>query len=394
MKIPISQQLQKTPPYPFAEVDKLVANLRAQKISPIDFGVGDPSDPTPDFVISAAQKSLEKNKFFGYPQNFGNPDFCAAAAKYLQKNFSVNLDSEKEITVTNGSKEAVFHYSFCHLNPGDTAIVPTPGYPSMKNGTRFCGATPFYVPLLPENNFLIDFEKIPDEIAEKAKIIWIQYPNSPTGASPDLNWYKKFYEWAQRKNLIIAADEGCYIDIFFEKKPHSILEISKKNVITFYSLSKRNNMTNYRIGWVAGDENLVGLFKKFKLNVDSGVINCAQDAAIAALADENHIKKMRENYAEKKKILLAGFKKAGLPQCHSDATFYLWQRAPKNLSGVEFAKKLLAPEIAVVCTPGQWISDPDSQNGENPGENFVRFALVPTIEKVKIAAEKIAAMKF
>ena len=388
MSYPLSAPLSQTPPYPFAEVDKLVAKLKDQGIKPIDFGVGDPSSPTPDFIVKAAQESLQKNIKFGYPNNFGNTDFRESAQKYMKKNFNVELDSDNEIAVTNGSKEAVFHYAFCHLNPGDIAIVPTPGYPSMKNGTRFVGATPFYVPLLEKNNFLIDYKSIPVDIAKKAKIIWIQYPNSPTGACPSLDWYKEFYDWAQKNDLIIAADEGCYIDIYFEKKPHSILEVAKEGVITFYSLSKRNNMTNYRIGWVGGDAELVQIFKKFKLNVDSGVINCAQDAAIVALNDEQHIQEMREEYAEKRKILLDVFDSIGLQSCIPDATFYIWQKAPKGMNGVDFAKKLLSEELAIVCTPGAWISELDF-TGYNPGEDFVRFALVPTLEEVKIAAEKI-----
>ncbi len=385
MNFPISRPLSDTPPYPFAEVDKLVANLKAQNITPIDFGVGDPTSPTPDFIVQAAQKSLAENTQFGYPSNFGNPNFREAASAYMKRSFGVALDMDREIAVTNGSKEAVFHYGFCHVNPGDTVIVPTPGYPSMKNGVRFAGGTPFYVPLREENNFLIDFESIPDEVADKAVMIWTQYPNSPTGASPSLDWYRKFYAWARSHDLIIAADEGCYIDIYFGDKPHSILEVAKEGVITFYSLSKRNNMTNYRIGWVGGDADLVGIFKKMKLNVDSGVINASQDAAIVALEDEDHVASMREEYKTKQDILLSAFRDIGLPECLPDSTFYVWQKAPEGMTGVDFAKKLLSPEIAIVCTPGAWISELDFE-GENPGENFVRFALMPTLEQVEQAA--------
>jgi len=384
----VSKPLSNTPPYPFLELRKLANNLREQGISVIDFGIGDPSSPTPDFVIQAAQKSLQEKSKAGYPADFGNQDYLQACADYLKKNFQVELDSKTEIGITNGSKEAVFHYAFCHLNPGDIAIVPTPGYPSMKNGTIFAGATPFYVPLKEENNFLIDYQAIPEDIVRKAKIIWIQYPNSPTGASPSLDWYKDFYTWASQNDIIIAADEGCYIDLYFDKKPHSILEVARENIITFYSLSKRNNMTNYRIGFVAGDEKLVQLFGRLKSNIDSGIIDCAQDAAIAALRDDNHVQSMRDEYREKKEILLDGFRAVDFDVREPDATFYIWQKAPQGMTGVEFAKKLLEKDLAIVCTPGAWISQDDFL-GQNPGENFVRFALVPTKEEVKTAVERL-----
>ncbi len=385
---PIANPLKNTPPYPFAEVDKLVANLKEQGITPIDFGVGDPTSPTPDFVVAAGQASLAGNTTYGYPANFGTPEFRTAASDYMKRGFGVTLDSDTEIAITNGSKEAVFHYAFCHVNPGDTVIIPTPGYPSMKNGVRFCGGDPFYVSLKEENDFLIDYESIPQEVVDKAIMIWTQYPNSPTGASPSLEWYKGFYTWARKNNLIIACDEGCYIDMYFKDKPHSMLEVGKEGVITFYSLSKRNNMTNYRVGFVAGDPELVGLFKKVKLNVDSGVINAAQDAAIVALDDDIHFQEMNQEYAEKQTILLDAFRSIGLEIRVPDATFYVWQKAPAGMTGVEFAKSLLVPEIGIVCTPGEWITELDYE-GFNPSTKFVRFALMPALENVQVAADKI-----
>jgi LL-diaminopimelate aminotransferase len=306
----------------------------------------------------------------------------------MNKRFGININPDKEICSTVGSKEAVFHFPQAFINKNDIVILPNPGYPPMKTGTIFAGAIPYFISLIEENNFLLDYKSIPEDIANKAKIIWINYPNSPTGACATREYYEGLIAWAHENNIIIAADEGCYIDTYFDKKPISILELDKEGIITFYSLSKRNNMTGYRIGWVAGDEKIIEKFKKLKTNIDSGTPDFIQAGAIVALEDESHAEQMRNEYKEKRNIMLEAFKEIGLPNCKSEATFYLWQKAPQNMNSVEFAKELLSKELAIVVTPGAWISDID-KDGFNPGDKYVRFALVPPLEDVKIAAEKI-----
>lgn len=390
MKICLSDPLKNTAPYAFAEVDKLVQSLREQGVSPIDFGVGDPSSPTPDFIVQALQNSAEQNTTTGYPSYIGQKSFRIAATEYMQRRFGILLDPETEITSNIGSKEAIFHFPFGHLNPGDLVIIPTPGYPPMRTGTRFCRGEIYSVGLFEENDFLIDFENIPEDIAKRAKILWLNYPNSPTGKTAPLSWYKNLVEWAQKYEIILAADEGCYIDIFFSNTPpHSLLEVTKKGVIAFYSLSKRNNMTGYRVGFACGDSELISTFKKVKTNIDSGTPNFIQDAAIAALRDDTHIESMRKEYLEKQNILLNALSEIGLPKPRIDATFYIWQKAPKGMNGIELAKRFLDPKLGIVTTPGAWISEVDSSNGKNPGEDFIRFALVPSIEEVQEAAKRI-----
>jgi LL-diaminopimelate aminotransferase len=205
--------------------------------------------------------------------------------------------------------------------------------------------------------------------------------------APDSFW-EEAIAWAKKWNVIIASDE-CYTELYFDenKKPRSILEFTKEGVVVFGSLSKRSNMTGYRIGWVAGDTEIVSAFKKVKTNIDSGVPTFIQDAACVALSDETHVAEMRKKYRARKEVLFDAFRSIGLPVREPEATFYLWQKVPEGMTGVDFAKKLLDPKIAVVVTPGGWISD--EVRGENPGENFVRFALVPDLESTKIAAEKI-----
>ena len=388
MEVMYSERISDTKPYPFAEIDKKVSDLRASGQRVIDFGVGDPASPTPDFVIDALLAAGRKHACTGYPSYIGSPGFREAAAKYMKATFGLNLNPDTQLSSTIGSKEAVFNFPLGFVNPGDVVICPTPGYPVYETGTRFAGARPYMVPLLPENNFLIDLKAIPVKIAQKAKIIWTNYPNSPTGVTAPKEWLEELLAWSRKYNVIIAADEGCYIDIYFGERPLSILELAGDaydGVITFYSLSKRNNMTGYRAGFVAGDQRIIDGFKKVKTNIDSGTPNILQDVSALALLDMEHIRQVREEYREKRKLMMAAFEFAGLPKTPGDATFYLWQQGRAEMSGLDFAARLL--DLGIVVTAGATISQ--TVDGKNPGEDFVRFALVPSIEDVKYAAELI-----
>ena len=386
MKIQISNRLAGLTGYAFAEVDNEVAKLKKSGITPIDFGVGDPKEPTPKVVRSAIKKAVDKRKSSGYPSYIGTDGFRQEIARWYRKRFGVNLDYEAEITSTIGAKEAVFNFPEAFINPGDYAIMPNPGYPPYDRGTLFAEGKPYFVPLLEENNFLMDLSSIPRETARKSKILWINYPNNPTGAIAPKEFFKEAIDFGHDNNIIVASDE-CYTEIYFGKKPHSILEFSKEGVVAFNSLSKRSAMTGYRVGWVAGDESIVSAFRKLKTNIDSGTATFVQDAAIAALRDEKHVEKMRNEYGQKITIMADALAEAGLEDCRPEATLYMWQKTPQNTGSVAFAKRLLQKDLAVVVTPGEWIST--SFNGFNPGKNYVRFAFVPTLEETRKAAERI-----
>ncbi|MBI2653846.1 aminotransferase class I/II-fold pyridoxal phosphate-dependent enzyme [Candidatus Woesearchaeota archaeon] len=386
MQTKISNRLSSLTGYAFAEVDNEVAKLRKSGIAPIDFGVGDPKEPTPEIVRNAIKKAVDERKSSGYPSYIGTDEYRKALAEWTRRRFGVNLDYQKEITSTIGAKEAVFNFPEAFLNLGDYVIMPNPGYPPYERGTLFAEGRSYYVPLLKEKDYLMDLSSIPREIVKKTKILWINYPNNPTGAVATEEFFREAIDFGHDNNIIVASDE-CYTEIYYGKKPHSILEFSKEGVVSFQSFSKRSAMTGYRIGWVAGDESIVSAFKKLKTNIDSGTPTFIQDAAIAALSDEKHVEKMRQEYKEKRDILVDALVSAGLEDCTPNATLYIWQKTPKGINSVEFAKKLLQKEIAVVVTPGAWISK--KFNGLNPGENYVRFALVPTLDETKKAAERI-----
>ena len=389
MNIRPSRRLASLPPYAFAEIDKKVQALRDLGVTPIDFGVGDPTEPTPGFVIERLTPSAREHAHGGYPSYIGSKTFRAAAADYMHRRFGVKLDPDTEISSSGGSKESIFNFPEAFIEQGDIVICPSPGYPPMKTGTIFAEGVPYFVPLLEKNGFLIDYEAIPEDIAHRAKMIWLNYPNSPTGAVATKEYYKGLIDWAHRNNIIIAADEGCYIDIYFDEKPVSILEMAREGIIAFYSLSKRNNMTGYRIGFVCGDENLIKIFKRLKTNIDSGVPNMIQDAAALALADDVHVESMRRLYREKRQLLQKALGQIGLEATRSAATFYLWQKVPG--SDVAFAEKLLDPAIGIVVTPGSLISDA-CEGGINPGEGYVRFALVPSLAEIQEAAKRLSSL--
>ena len=386
MNIKISNRLNSISSYAFAEVDNEVAKLRKLGIKPIDFGVGDPKEPTPDIVRRAIKKSVDRRKSSGYPSYIGTDEFRQEIARWHKRRFGVNLDYEAEITSTIGAKEAVFNFPEAFLNPGDYAIMPNPGYPPYDRGTLFAEGKPYFVPLLKENNFLMNLGSIPKEIVKKSKILWINYPNNPTGAVAPEEFFKEAIDFGHDSNIIVASDE-CYTEIYFKEKPHSILEYSKEGIVVFQSLSKRSAMTGYRVGWVAGDKSIISAFKKLKPNIDSGTPTFIQDAAVSALRDEKHVGKMRQDYKQKRDILIDALTSIGLEDCTPDATLYIWQKTPKNTDSVGFAKRLLQKDVAVVATPGEWLSN--IFKGFNPGSDYVRFALVPTLQETKEAAKKI-----
>ncbi|MBN2553871.1 MAG: aminotransferase class I/II-fold pyridoxal phosphate-dependent enzyme [Spirochaetales bacterium] len=391
MKFEGSQRLRGIGTYAFAEVDKKVEELKARGITPIDFGVGDPTAPTPQIVRRAAAEGLERRKSSGYPSYIGEAEFREAVAAWVERRFAVALDPQTEISSTVGSKEAVFNFHEGILDPGDVVLCPSPGYPPYTRGTLFAEGIPCQVPIRKEGNFLMDLSEIPEETARKAKLLWLNYPNSPSGATADQRYYREALEFARRYELIIASDEA-YSEIYFGDPPISILNVAREGVLVFNSLSKRSAMTGYRIGWVMGDPDLVANFRKVKTNIDSGTPTFIQDAAVAALSDEEHVLGFREQYRQKRDILCAALIAAGLEDCTPPATLYVWQKVPEGFSSLEFATRLLDEKTAIVTTPGDWICEPTAA-GENAGQGYVRFALVPSIEDTRLAAERISRLR-
>ena len=392
MEIRPSRRIASLGAYAFAEVDAAAERLRAEGVDVIDFGVGDPTDPTPALVREAVKTAVDARARSGYPSYIGDGGFRTAAAAWLGRRFGVAIDPAKEVSSTIGSKEAVFHFPLALVDPGDLVLIPSPGYPPYARGTQFAGGVPWFYPVRKEDGWLPDLKRIPEEVARKARILWINYPNSPSGALAPLPFLKEAAAWCRARGIVLASDEAYSEFYFGEERPASALQCGNEGIVAFFSLSKRSYMTGWRVGFAAGDPAIIALFRKVKTNIDSGTPTFIQDAAAAALSDEAHVEAMRREVRARRDVLCAALKSIGLPDCTPPATLYLWQRVPAGMTSVEFAKRLLDPKVALVTTPGAWISDPLA-DGTNPGEGFVRFAFVPSLEDTKRAADRLKSLR-
>jgi len=391
MEIVPSKRLRSLAPYAFAEVDASVARLKREGVQPIDFGVGDPTSPTPPPVREACREAVHRRAAAGYPAYAGAPEFRQAAARWLQRRFGVTVDPESEVLATIGSKEAIFHVHEGLLDPGDRTLVPSPGYPPYHRGTLFAEGVPVPYALRPEERFRPRLDRLPEDQFRGARALWINYPNSPTGAVAQLDELQAVADLCRRRGIVLFSDEA-YSEIWFGDPPPSALQTGTEGLLAFFSLSKRSAMTCYRVGFVAGDRRLVDLLRRVKTNLDSGTPTFIQDAAVAALADEGHVAELREEYRAKRDLLARAFVELGLPDCTPEATLYLWQKGPPGMSSEELARRLLEPDVALVTTPGTWISE-RLADGTNPGEGYVRLALVPSLEESREAVKRLRRLR-
>lgn len=393
MDIKPARRITALPEYAFKAVDEEVAKLREKGITPLDLGVGDPTTPTPEPVRRACQRGVDERAASGYPSYIGSPELREAVAAWTRRRYGVELDAATEVSSTIGSKEAIFNFHEAFVDPGDLVLAPSPGYPPYSRGTWFAEGRVWFYPLVAANRFLPDLDAVPDDVARAAKIIWVNYPNSPTGACPGADFYELLMRWAAARGIIVASDEA-YSEFYYDASPPpTALAAGRDGVVVFNSLSKRSCMTTYRVGWVAGDRRIIQAFRKMKTNIDSGTPTFIQDAAIAALADEAHVATLRADYRKKRDILVAALEAAGLARSAPEGTIYLWQRIPGGTTSVEFARRLLAPDIAIVCVPGSLIAEPVA-DGTNPGEGYVRFSLTAPLADIETAAERIGRMRF
>ncbi len=383
MSFAFSDRLNRLPPYLFVEIDRAKRKARAEGRDIIDLGIGDPDEPTPKEIIDALYKATQDPKNHHYPLDQGNSIFRERIAKWYEKRFQVSLDPEKEILPLLGSKEGISHMPLAFINPGDVSLIPDPCYPPYKGGTILAGGVPYLMPLREENNFLPDLSRINKTALKKAKIIYINYPNNPTGAVCEKRFFEKVAVFAKKHN-IIAANDAAYSEVAFDGyRPGSFLKIKggKETGVEFHSLSKTCNMTGWRIGFVCGNEKIIAGIAKVKSNIDSGVFNAIQMAGVTALdiADE-HLDRMNKVYQERRDILADGLNKLGWAIKKPKATFYVWAKLPgKHRSSIEFAGEAL-DKANIIITPGVGF-------GEN-GEGYVRFALTVPKERIQEAVQR------
>lgn len=386
-KMEKSNYLDSLDPYAFAEVDK--ARAKAEEEFPkkiLDFGVGDPTEPTPAVAVTEGIKEAVTNPEKGYPSYDGEKEFRKTVSRWFKNRFGVDLNPKTEITATLGSKQAVFTFPMAYVDQGDAVLIPDPGYPPYTTGAKQRKAKPVYLPLKEKNDFLPIFDEIGREEAEKAKIMWINYPNNPTTKIASKKFFKRAIEFCEENDIMLLSDEA-YSEMYYNenRKPVSLFNIDggMENGLVFHSLSKRSNMTNYRIGFVTGREEILNPFKEVQTNIHSGQAQILQHAAIGALSDEKHVKKMRKMYRKKRDIILPALEEAGFPRVYSEGTFYLWAKIPKSETSVEVVKRMLK-EVGINATPGESLCKSNEE-----GKKFVRLALVPSIEETEDAAERL-----
>ena len=369
--------------YPFAVLEEKVAALRAEGRDVIDLGVGSPKQPVPEFVRATLKEAVDRRAETGYPTYEGNLQFRRACADYLQRRFGLRLDPDENITACIGSKEMVFHLPMAFLDDGEIALLPTPGYSPYWRGATLCGGRYHLMPLRAENDWLPDFESLPEEVVDRAAYVVVNYPNNPTGACADIDFYRRLAAWARARDILLVSDEA-YVDVYFDEPAPSALQTGVDGTVAIFSLSKRSAMANYRIGFAAGDPDAIAAMRKLKTNIDAGPPDFVQDAAAAALGDERHTAALRGSWRRAAAALTDGLRRAGVDARMPEGTFYVWAPTPDG-SGVDFALRLLQT-CGVVAMPGEWLCAP----GDDSGAGRVRFALVESEERVMEAAERIS----
>jgi len=384
MTIEEADRLKALPPYLFAEIDRIIQTKREKGEDVISLGIGDPDIPTPDIIIESLYKGAKDSKNHRYPSSYGMDTFKNAVADFYKKRFNVELDPENEIITLWGSKEGIANIAYTFINPGVYSIVPDPGYLVYKIGTMFAGGIPYTVPLKEENKFLMDFSKIDTEIGKKAKLLYINYPNNPTSASCDVRFFKKSVEFANKFNLIVCHD-NAYSDVYFDdaNKPASFLNAdgAKEVGIEFNSLSKTFNMTGWRIGYAVGNKAIISSLGKYKTNVDSGVFNAVQIAAIEAFKNYDDVFKSNLSiYKKRRNIIFNNLDKIGISYYKSDVTIYVWAKVPEGHSSKSFAE-LLLNKANVVVTPGSAFGD--------YGEGYFRISITLADNRLEEALERI-----
>jgi LL-diaminopimelate aminotransferase len=379
-----ADRLKRLPPYLFQEIDRLKAELMAKGVDVINLGVGDPDLPTPKHIIEELNKAAHDPANHQYPSYSGMHEFNDSVARWYRRRFGVDLDAGKEVLTLIGSKEGIAHLPLAFINPGDLALVPSPAYPVYHVATMFAGGESYFMPLCRENRFLPDLEAIPADVARRAKLIFINYPNNPTGATAERDFYLKVIEFAREYGVMVCHD-AAYSEMAFDGyRPMSFMELpgAKDVGIEFHSLSKTYNMTGWRLGFAVGNAQMLNGLGQIKSNIDSGAFNAVQFAGIAALeGDQGCVAEMQSIYRERRDALISGLRKIGLNPEMPKATFYVWCPIPAKYKSKEFTTLLLR-EAGIVTTPGSGFGE--------PGEGYVRLALTVGKERIEEAVNRMA----
>ena len=378
-----ARRLEQVPPYLFAELERQIAAMEQEGIDVISLGIGDPDLPTPEPIVEAAAAALRDPRTHQYPSNHGTQEFREAAAEFYGERFGVDLDPGSEVIPVLGGKEAVGHIAMACLDPGGLSLSPEPGYPPYTSGPVFSGADVHYLPLTEANDFFPDLYAIPADIAARANLLYLDYPNNPTGAIVPDGAFERAVEFARRHDVIVVHD-NAYTEITFDGyvAPSFLETPGAKDVgVEIFSLSKGWNMTGWRCGLLAGNAEIVERYRQLKANLDSGLFEAIQRAAVVALTSERDFpRRMSEVYARRRDLLVEALAEIGLAVEPPKATPYFWVRVPEGHTSASFAS-LVLEQANVVVSPGP---------GYGPsGEGFVRLSLTVSDDLLEEAVRRI-----
>ncbi len=383
MRIEKAKRIEQIPPYLFAEIDRKKEEMKKKGIDLIDLGIGDPDLATPEPIVERMKRATEDPKNHHYPSYEGMIEFRTAAAQWFERRFGVRFDPKTEVLTLIGSKEGIAHIPLAFVNPGDYVLVPSPGYPVYRVATLFAGGIPYFMPLLKENGFLPRLSDIPKEVAERAKLLFINYPNNPTSAVAEKPFFEEVIAFARRYGIIVCHD-AAYSELAFDGyRPLSLFEVdgAKEVGIEFHSLSKTFNMTGWRIGFAVGNPEIVGGLGRVKTNIDSGLFQAIQEAGIEALNRyDTPIPHLIRIYEGRRNMMVKGLREIGLEVDQPKATFYLWIKVPQGYTSAQFAT-LLLENAGIVATPGNGFGD--------AGEGYIRMALTVDESRLEEAIERL-----
>lgn len=378
-----SKRLDLIPPYLFVKIEEKKEELIKKGVDVVDFGIGDPDLPTPGHIFKKMHEVLETKDSSNYPTTKGELSFRRSVAAWYKKRFNVDLDPATEVCSLIGSKEGIAHLSFAFIDQGDVALVPDPAYPVYKIGTTLAGGEPYLLPLTAENKFIPDLDNIPQDILKRAKLLYINYPNNPTGAVCGRDFLEKCVNFAKKNNILLVSDLA-YSEMGYDGYvPHSVLEVpgAKDVTIEFHSLSKTYNMTGWRIGMAVGNKEAVGALATIKSNVDSGAFKAIQSAAIEALSgSQDSVKENTKIFEERRNVLIDGLNSLGWKLDKPKATFYMWIPVPKGETSASFTEKLL-DKCGILVVPGSGYG--------SAGEGYIRMAITLPKERIAIAIERM-----
>lgn len=387
MPIEVANRLKQLPPYIFVEVDRLKQAAIAKGADVINFGIGDPDLPTPKPIIDALAKAAKDPANHQYPSGTGLLKLRESVAGYYERRFGVKLNPKTEVTTLIGSKEGVAGAAGAFVNPGETVAFPDPGYPVYHTGTLYAGGKSYRLIVDETNDFMPDLEKLPASVLSRWKLLWVNYPHSPSATVAPKSYLKKLI-WLAKKHGFYICSDNAYVDIFFDgEQPPSILEIpgARQVAVEFYSCSKSFNMTGWRLAFAVGNKDMVSAIRTYKSNLDSGQFQAVQYAGIEAFNNaEKYIRANNRIYQRRRDLLVNGLNELGWNVPMPKATFYLWPKTRKGLDSMSMTKKLIK-QCAIVTTPGVGLG--------SKSDDRIRFTLTTTEERIKQALERLAQAK-